>query len=200
MSDWQDIKDERFEPLLNEVNKLHHRKFFDEKTSRLVCKTLPFFKHYKLLKATEYSARPALSMCFLFNGSDVVKLDGTKEPILETCKKDSISLTKNNVITYVKFFLDNVKAEEGSFQIIESTDDITFSEKATPKEKTTLNKNILPTEAISTTENAFNIMTSLIYARCLYHATLKINKNGTVDIADEKPVLTDLPIRKIMLR
>ncbi|MCK5296564.1 MAG: hypothetical protein KAJ75_06715 [Alphaproteobacteria bacterium] len=198
--EWQAIKDERFKSLLEAVNSLHHRKFFDEKTSRLFCKDLPFFENYQLLKATEYSAHPPLSMRFLFNGSDVIKLNGTKKPILDVCKKDSLSITKNNIISYVKFFLDNVTAKEGSFQIIESIDDITFFENTTPKEKTAINKNILPIEILSVKEKAFKITASLLYSKCLYHATLKINKNGTVNIAKEKPVLTNLPVRKIMLR
>lgn len=195
---FEKVSEEQFPKLLEGINALHNRPFFNEK-SYLEAQPVSFYRDYKLLKATSYSGMHPVSMLFFYNSSDIVKVNGDRATFEEMSKKADIHLTKYNVVTYAKFFLGSLMTDGGSFQIVQSIKDVRFTGDPTEELIKEL-PDLIKTAKITESDDGFMLDVSMLYSDCLYDAEIFVGKRGELDIKEEKIIREDVPTREIYLR
>ncbi|MGD9637445.1 MAG: hypothetical protein AB7U85_00120 [Alphaproteobacteria bacterium] len=196
---WTPVDKKNARLIIEKINALHDITLFDSESTRLQETKLSFYDDYILLKATELAAIPPLNMRFLFRSGEIVKLDGTIDAFNTVNRKAKINLNQDNVYAYAKFFLGSLVSQDGAFRIVESIDDVEFSLDPTDEELEKITSAI-NSPIIKEDDNGFNIETNMIYSDCVYKVNIFVNKNGDLDILNEEVLLSEMPVRAIMLR
>lgn len=179
--------------LVKRINAAIGRNFFKPEKFGLSREKLPFYQDAELVRATSFSARPNVTKSYVCTQSDVFALDGSKEAIEEVNAKETLDLNDGTIIPYVTFFLNSLATPDGKFKLINTVSDIPF-ETAIDAE-TVRNLSILIKKPVFEKKGeGFSIEASILYAATLYQATISVSKDGNVDINDEQPVYSDLPI------
>ncbi|MCK5295583.1 MAG: hypothetical protein KAJ75_01715 [Alphaproteobacteria bacterium] len=195
---FEKVSEEQFPKLLERINDLHHRPFFN-KESYLETRPVSFYRDYKLLKATSYSGMFPVSMQFFYNSNDIVKVNGDRATFEEMSKKADVHLTKYNVVTYAKIFLGSLMTDGGSFQIVQSLEDVKFTGDITEELLKEL-PDLIKTAKITKADDGFMLDASMFYDNNLYDAEIFIGKHGELDIKEEKLIRENIPTREIYLR
>ncbi len=198
-NDWINVDKTVFSDLLKKINSLHQISFYSEESSSLREKGLSFYGNLKLVEATEFASHPPLTMRFLVKGGEVFKLDGSKETIYDINKEAEMNITLDNAIDYAKFLMGSIMTEDGSFRIVQSMDEVEYSNDPKDDEIKLLEENVKPAK-IKETGNGYEIICSMLYDDCVYKAKLSVTKDGLVDIEEEKLIATEMPTRQIFLK
>lgn len=141
---WIDVQDENVPSLIEKINEQSSLKLFSEDRSHVEMAELPFYKNFKLVQATTFSSIPPVTMQYLVAGSapnwDVVKLNGTRDPIFENNARAGLVLNAETVVPYATFVLGAVQTEQGSLRLVEKVDDETFTNTPTPEQRKTVTR------------------------------------------------------------
>lgn len=159
---------------------------FTEERTHLEMSPLPFFEKYVLIKATCFSTIPPVTMCFLWdNKNHVIKTDGTRDCIFDNLPKLGLVLNDSTLVPYVRFVLDCVQTENGSLRLVETFDEIEFSDRPTEDETAFLKKIVRP--AVCKKNDDHYLLTAIvIYGETVFEAEIKVEKNGKFDFTNEK--------------
>jgi len=200
--DWNEISDSDTEILIKKINALSSFDMFTPGRSHLTIADLPFYSNFKLLQATTFSSIPPVTMQYLIAGrgadAEVIKMDGTREPIFENNPKGGLILNAQTVVAYATFVLGAVQTEEGSLRLVEKVDEDTFSNTPTPQQRKDVTHMIRPAK-VTETAAGFNLDVIMLYGDSVYRADLEIRKDGFIEIKDEELLAEGLPIRPIFL-
>ncbi|MBR1777084.1 MAG: hypothetical protein IJ752_00660 [Alphaproteobacteria bacterium] len=199
---WNEIPDSDVEVLIKKVNALSAFEMFTPGRSRLVVADLPFYSNFKLLQATTFSSIPPVTMQYLIAGqgadAEVIKMDGTREPIFENNPRGGLILNAQTVVPYATFVLDAVQTEEGTLRLVEKVDEETFSNTPTPQQRKEVTHLIRPAK-VTETDDGFNLDVIMLYGDSVYRADLEVKKDGFIEIKEEELLAEGLPIRPIFL-
>lgn len=199
---WNEVSDTDVEVLIKKVNALSSFEMFAPGRSRFVIADLPFYSNFKLLQATTFSSIPPVTMRYLIAGqgadAEVIKMDGTREPIFENNARAGLVLNAQTVVPYATFVLDAVQTEEGTLRLVEKVDEDTFSSTPTPQQRKDVTHMIRPAKVEETAEG-FNLDVIMLYGDSVYRADLEVKKDGFIEIKEEELLAEGLPIRPIFL-
>lgn len=199
---WNEVSDADVEVLIKKVNALSSFEMFTPGRSRFVVADLPFYSNFKLLQATTFSSIPPVTMQYLIAGqgadAEVIKMDGTREPIFENNPKAGLILNAQTVVAYATFVLDAVQTEEGTLRLVEKVDEDTFSNTPTPQQRKDVTHMIRPAK-VTETADGFSLDVIMLYGDSIYRADLEVRKDGFIEIKDEELLAEGLPIRPIFL-
>lgn len=199
---WNEVPDTDVEVLIKKVNALSSFEMFAPGRSRFVIADLPFYSNFKLLQATTFSSIPPVTMRYLIAGqgadAEVIKMDGTREPIFENNARAGLVLNAQTVVPYATFVLDAVQTEEGTLRLVEKVDEDTFSSTPTPQQRKDVTHMIRPAKVEETAEG-FNLDVIMLYGDSVYRADLEVKKDGFIEIKEEELLAEGLPIRPIFL-
>lgn len=199
---WNEVSDTDVEVLIKKVNALSSFEMFAPGRSRFVIADLPFYSNFKLLQATTFSSIPPVTMRYLIAGqgadAEVIKMDGTREPIFENNARAGLVLNTQTVVPYATFVLDAVQTEEGTLRLVEKVDEDTFSSTPTPQQRKDVTHMIRPAKVEETAEG-FNLDVIMLYGDSVYRADLEVKKDGFIEIKEEELLAEGLPIRPIFL-
>ena len=199
---WNEISDEEAGILIKKINPLSSCDMFSVDRSRLQIADLPFYSNFKLLQATTFSSIPPVTMHYLVSGkgadAEVIKMDGTREPIFENNPKGGLILNAQTVVAYATFVLDAVQTEEGSLRLVEKVDEDTFSSTPTPQQRKDVTHLIRPAK-VTETADGFALDVIMLYGDSVYRADLDVKKDGFIEIKNEELLAEGLPIRPIFL-
>ncbi len=200
--DWKEIPDSEVEILIKKVNALSSFAMFTPGRSHLTMAALPFYSEFKLLQATTFSSIPPVTMEYLVKGegenAEVIKMDGTRDPIFENNAKGGLILNKDTVVAYATFVLDAVQTEEGSLRLVEHVDEDTFTDTPTPQQRKDVTHMIRPAK-VTETADGFDLDVIMLYGDSVYRADLEVKKDGFIEIKQEELLAEGLPIRPIFL-
>ena len=197
---WQKIPEEEAKPLREGINALHYRAYFNDDSSTFKSQSLPFFKNLKLVKATEHSTHPHLSMRFLAHQDTIIKLDGSPDSINFAHQKDALNLNRENIEEYVRFYFSCVNPAEGFFDLIETIDDLPLDDELDEKIYNDLSQKIASPKLIEENKEAFTVSFFLLHAGYLYEAEAFVFLDGSIEIKKEKLLLDGLPSRRTRLK
>ena len=199
---WNEIPETDEEVLIKKVNALSSFEMFSPGRSRFVVADLPFYSNFKLLQATTFSSIPPVTMQYLIAGkgadAEVIKMDGTRDPILANNARAGLILNAKTVVAYATFVLGAVQTEEGTLRLVEAVDEDTFSNLPTPHQRKEVTHMIRPAK-VTETEKGFNLDVIMLYGDSIYRADLEVAKDGFIEIKDEELLAEGLPIRPIFL-
>ena len=199
---WNEIPDDQIEVLIKKINALSTFNMFTPGRSHLTIAELPFYSEFKLLQATTFSSIPPVTMEYLIKGegenAEVIKMDGTRDPIFENNAKGGLILNKDTVVAYAAFVLDAVQTEQGSLRLVEKVDEDTFTDTPTPQQRKDVTHMIRPAK-VTETADGFALDAIMLYGDSVYRADIDVKKDGFIEIKDEQLLAEGLPIRPIFL-
>ncbi len=199
---WNEIPDDQIEVLIKKINALSTFSMFTPGRSHLTIAELPFYSEFKLLQATTFSSIPPVTMEYLIKGegenAEVIKMDGTRDPIFENNAKGGLILNKDTVVAYAAFVLDAVQTEQGSLRLVEKVDEDTFTDTPTPQQRKDVTHMIRPAK-VTETADGFALDAIMLYGDSVYRADIDVKKDGFIEIKDEQLLAEGLPIRPIFL-
>ncbi len=195
---WEWIPNEQQAGLLRKINALFSHEMFTPDQTALKTQPLEWFCDWQLLQARDYNYHPYLQMLFFWNEPDLIRMDGSQEPILQLCKLCPPYLNRENVYDYARFYLGAIQAEEGTLRLVRPGWDIDFNRDPTPGEIRNLRKAIKEPEITEMDAN-WHIRGTVLYGDCVYRAELQVLPGGSIDLMGEELLLEDMPVREIFL-
>ena len=199
---WIDVPDSDVQSLLEKINDQSTLKLFSEDRSHVEAADLPFYRNFKLVQATTYSSIPPVTMQYLVGGSapdwDVVKLNGTRDPVFENNPRAGLVLNADTVVAYATFVLGAVQTEQGSLRLVEKVDEDTFTNTPPPEQRKTVTHLIRKAE-VKETADGFTLDVIMLYGDSVYRAELDVKKDGYIEITKEETLAEGMPIRPIFL-
>ncbi|MCQ2914935.1 MAG: hypothetical protein MJ247_07065 [Alphaproteobacteria bacterium] len=194
---WVDVEKE--DALIEKINALSTFAIFKAGKTHLQTAELPFYKNFKFLKATTFSTIPPVTMTYLLaNNGDVIKMDGTREPIFENNPKAGLVLNESTVVAYATFVLDAVQTDQGSLRLVEHVDEETFTDRPTPQQRKDVTHAIRPAK-VEKTADGFKLDAIMLYGDTVFRADIVVRNDGFIEILGEEKLLEGLPIRPIFL-
>lgn len=160
--------------------------------------SLPFYRDYDWYEIENNGATPQIHAYYLISENNTYALDGSSEPIHKV-NDEFIELNHDNIMLYLEFFCSNVHGSGGRFLTIENADEIEWNEIPDESFITDLRGQINPLRITSISDldgyRIWNIECEILYENSLFRAQMSINgKTGTVEMGDDTPLATDLPV------
>ncbi len=196
---WVEVPDSNTESLIGKINAQSTFDIFSAGRTHLQVAELPFYKNFKLLQATTFTTIPPVTMQYLLTAEgEVIKMDGTRDPIFENNPKAGLILNEQTVVAYATFVMDAVQSEEGTLRLVEHVDDETFTGTPTPQQRKDVTHMIRPAK-VTKTADGFKLDVIMLYGDAVYRADLDVKNDGFIEIVNEEKLAEGLPIRPIFL-
>ena len=205
--DWQDRGLAKLSPedtgkVLAEVNPHFAPLPMGEKTTSVSRRDLPFYDNLALYAFTDFSTMPPVTKYALYRPGLVIAIDWTNDTIYEANESAPLKLDPANMADYARFFFSFVRGEQGRIRLIESLDDVPFMETPKPAEIKALATFIHPLRPEPYGgSGAFRLHAVFLFQSDLFSATIEIDPDGTIGMADEKLLIEGMPAQAdILLR
>lgn len=196
---WNEVPETETEALINKINALSTYNLFNADRTHLQIADLPFYTNFKLLQATTFSTIPPVTMEYLLTkNGDVIKMDGTREPIFEHNKDAGLVLNEETVVAYATFVLDAVQTDQGTLRLVEHVDEDTFTDTPTPQQRKDVTHMIRPAKVVKT-DDGFKLDVIMLYGDSVFRADLDVKNDGYIEIMGEEKLAEGMPIRPIFL-
>lgn len=181
--------------LLEDINPKIDGFDFNPETTTILAQDLNFFPGHRLLEINDVSEKPDMQRIVIHGTQGTVVMDWTNEPIYGLCEKVPIRLGDDTVADYVKFFFHYVRGRHGRFIIIESVDDIAWSEEPPPPARNAIGKMIEPIAIENRDdEQTYNLVARMIFKDSLFKSKVHVQKNGLVSLSGEELVVEEMPV------
>lgn len=184
--------------LVGFINKYNDSNLVSVSESTFYEAKLPFYKDFKLITFIDLSFCPYLEIRLLDNGDKSFILDGTQQPFYEVNSITPLLLNDDNVFQYAMLVLGNTQKNDNSFRLVTSIDDIYFSQEPT-KEQYQLIESSIRTTKIKHEDGSYKIKTTLLFDDTIAKVVIRVFNDGKVEIAKEKLLLNNMPIRELIL-
>lgn len=121
----------------------------------------------------------------------ISNLNGTKIPIYKLNGKLPINLTNENIKDYVNFFFQQSHGQNGSFQSINSIDDIYWNDNINSKELKKAKKYVINAlkslpKKINNTDSGWKLKMLFNFKNSLFISTVNVSRDGDVSLVDEE--------------
>jgi hypothetical protein len=128
----------------------------------------------------------------------VVVLDGTSQPIHKLngllAERGELHITTETAEQYVRFFGENVHADQGPFNIVERTRELEWRFETDAVEEA-LAGVLWPLIRVCSAADGTTVIQAFVgYGRDLYMALFKVGTDGFIVMLDDTRLLSDLPI------
>ncbi|MDT5366837.1 MAG: cell division protease FtsH [Mycobacterium sp.] len=171
---------------------------------------LSFYKAYRLMELA-FVREHGPERAFVLDGpGGTAWLNGSSEPMHATNEDESLALTDATVADYVRFFFYFLRADEGAFVLIESSEEIGSAEEPGDATKEEGDKDDVLTLETARGKARPLLMRGLdatgrwlldatvAYDGCLYNMTAAAERDGAIEMTDDDPIglLTGLVVPK----
>lgn len=170
---------------------------FNATNTVIMARTLDFYPGYRFYDMADFSSNPPLKRFVLIKKDQVTILDFTNSPIYEINKTAPIYLNADTVYDYVRFFFNFVRGRHGRFLIVESVDDIAWTEEPPPAAKKSISKLIMPVSLIAkdTDNGEFHLRAQMVFRDSLFSADIIVQRDGLVQLNNEQLMIEDMPVQ-----
>ncbi len=164
---------------------------------RVLGRPLPFYSGYRLIEMVARDTHPPVVRSFVeHNDGTLTLLDWTNEPVYALNQSVPISLSRETVGAYVKFFFTYIKGKHGRFLIVDNPDEIDWKDEPPPAGRKALAKMIEPLSILRTDpDGTFHLQASMIFKDSLFAAKIAVDPAGLVTLYDEELLVEDIPVR-----
>jgi len=192
---WNKKSEKETKQLLSEINNMIDPVPFDLEKTIIRFQPLPFYEGYELLELTDMSTIPAAKKYVIYKSGDVNVIDWTNDVIYELNKNAPINLTESNITSYIKFFFEYVQGRHGKFTVIETEYDIKWQVEPPAQGRKAMQEMLKPVEFLNKdSDGAFNLKAFVTYKDSLFTTSIKITKEGIVDISKEEIKVEGMPL------
>lgn len=189
------LEQNQIQPLLDQINAETQGADFDIDSISLLKQDTSFYPDWTFFDLTDHSTVPHRRMFYLHHKDKFIPLNWTHEQIYELNHTIPIDLNDSNIVDYVRFFLVFAKGEHGRFLLIESIDDLNWSEQPLPTAKQAISTmlKILGQPEIDANKN-WNFDATILLKDSLFRCHISVCPAGEVTINNEELLIESLPI------
>lgn len=181
--------------ILDKLNPEFDGSIFDPVETTILAQSVSFYSGYRLLDIADHAAIPPLRRFALYSDTDFFVLNFSNEPIYELNQKLPISLNKDNIADYARFFFTYVRGRHGRFIIIESVDDIAWKEDPPPSARKAIGQMLTPIILENVDKDgSYQLSATMIFKDSLFKSKIKIDSKGFVSLSDEELLVEDMPV------
>lgn len=181
--------------LIKEINIEHDGTPLDPERTIIMSQTLSFYPRCRFLDIVDERIHPTIHKYAFHNTDDLIFLNWTNAPIYKLNETLPISLNKNNVVDYVRFFFACVRGRKGHFEVIETVDDIRWKEDPPIAARKAMGKLIEPVHLVSENEDgSYSLKACMVFKDSIFSADVHVSRKGHVDLSNEALLIEDVPI------
>jgi hypothetical protein len=194
---WNAVSDTEKQGFFDKVGKIDDKHECTAETTEVHWRQLPFYKQVALIRLRDTNWDPShLSVYYLTNKGELTRLDGTSPPIHMTNAEAPIKVTEDNVLDYLRFFCFFVRGEEGPFLVSENMDSYGLPENMDDTTSKAVEGVLRPaTYEGKNSEGHFMCDAIVFYSNALFLSNFAIQPSGMIEMLEDDPLLTDLPVR-----
>lgn len=184
--DWKICERDEARAIIDNVQSIKNDGLFNPISSEVKYRILPFYDNIKFYRITNFATLPCFSLDYLGDGQNFFVLDGVANTIYQNNHKHSFKLDTENVLSYLMFFLENVKIDEGEVFLVLKLANLPFLESLDDHQVDYIRANFKqPEVTYDTTLNCFVINCTLYFMGILMHTAVKVDPDGIVSILDQ---------------
>lgn len=130
-------------------------------------------------------------------------LNGTSPPIHEANTKLPIDIqTSEDAAAYLRFFTTYVQGKDGSFQLVETLDELPWSEGVIPQRYIGVADLLRPVALWADPEkkDRWFATATVNYGDTIFHAKFTVFKTGLIQMDDDVPVAENLPLDLLKIK
>ncbi len=153
---------------------------------------LPFYRNFVLIDARLLGVAGVGQVLLLHDGTQTIWLDGQSGPIHAVNELESLRLTADTALDYVRYFLYAMRGEQGAFVLIESPDEIGVDGAevaAAPMAVQQLRERWTPLRLDGEADDGrLRVRATIAYAGSLFASTFALPANGEIQMIDDLPL------------
>ena len=181
--------------LISEINPYFKDNAFAPENVTILSQDMSFYPGYQFLDIADFSATPAVRKFVVFKSGFVNVLNWTNDPIYRLNEIVPIKLNQENVADYVRFFFSYIRGRHGRFIIVESVDDIAWSEEPPAAARKAIGQMIAPVQIMgSDKDGTFHLSACMVFKDSLFRTDIHVKAGGTVDLSSEELLIEDMPV------
>lgn len=200
---WQLLEDKQRNLYIKRAG-IEEETFLADTTIRVRRCELPFYRDYNWYEITNRGRNPDENAYFLMDEKETLPLCGSTE-VIYTANEKHLNLTKSNVLMYLRFFCSTICCEKGRFLMLDHIDQIEWTIEPDLDYLDDLRDQILPPRIKEMRKDGESLIwiveSEMVYDSSLYTTRFAIHeKDGLVEMEDEKLIAADLPIVTDLVR
>lgn len=181
--------------LISEINPILQEGPFSPQTTTMLEQELSFYPGCRFFEIADYSITPSPRKYVITGKGGNIVLNWTNGPIYKLNERLPIKLNAENVIDYARFFFSYIKGRHGRFIIVETIEDIQWSEEPPAAARKAIAQLISPIILSSTgKDGTFHLTVCMIFKDALFRTDAHIKPNGLVDLSNEELLIENMPI------
>lgn len=141
--------------------------------------------------------RPTGIYAYIRRGDRVVPIDGRSAQIHELSASAPIRLdTISRAITYVRFFMAAIQSrdQKGTFRVVDDASDVPWLSTATDQDRSGVAAQIFPASVTPSSSDGWQAQVAGQHGNGLFRATLWVKPDGGVEMLNDVPIGSVLPI------
>ena len=190
--EWHRLPHEQAAEVMRAIGANADAAVFSKQLTEVACRTLPFYKNFKLYRLTNYATMPCFTMDYLGNPDNdkFYTLDGLANTLYDVNDDDHIELTFDTVVAYLDFFFAQVQGPDGDIYLIKSPEGLPMLGSLPENQQNSVREHFqhLITEADPDNEG-FKITGTVFYGGSLISAHIAVHKRGLITIKDQTLLL-----------
>lgn len=172
--------------------------FLDEEQVIVRTCPLPFYPGHVWCDIEDRRMQPSCHAYYLVGAGAALFLDG-ESGVIHTANEKLLRLERADVVRYLEFFCTSVHGEMGRFLLVESVDELEWTEDPEESFKENLRAQIWPPRIVSTIaageETGWIVESQIQYEDALFNSRFQILKaSGAVEMVDDTVLAGDLPV------
>lgn len=163
---------------------------------RLRCLDVTFYEGATLyeLEVGLAESGPGI-LAYIRRGDQTVRIDGKSTQIHELSANAPIRIeTLQQGVAFLRFFMGALQADEGIFRVIDGEGDLHWLPSATPEQRKAQASRIKRLEVEISPSGGWQAHGTVGYGKGLSNVQLWLHPDGKVEMLDDKPLATDLPV------
>lgn len=185
------------ESLLQEINPVMDGAAFSPATAILLAQDLGFYPGYRFIEVADYEQHPPRRRYVIHGAGKAVAMNGENDPIYKLNEDAPIRLDESTVAEYVRFFFRTVRGRRDGrrFLIVETVDDIQWREEPPPAARKAIGKILTPLSiVVREADGGYRLTACLMFKDSLFKATVKVRRDGVIDLDDEELLIEGMPV------
>jgi len=165
-----------------------------DSTASVEVRKLEFYSGLiELVRVTGFWAEGGEKKYFLYNGSNLTRLNGTSPPIYGFNANHGLNFNSRTALSYLSFFGFFVRGELGPFFYYDRsfTDYYTIG-ASLDFSRELAKKRLSPPRCVETGEKDFDCNLSIFYGNALFDVQMKLENSGRVSMVSDEALLTGL--------
>jgi TIR domain len=191
MSDWTRVDPGPSQVILDQLSGDAGQCDLTAEETDVDCRSLTFYRRYKLYRLINRATLPAFSMHYLGDGEHFFALNGTANPIYTASEQDPLQLAEGSVILYVEFFFSHVQGSEGEVFFVKDPRRTPLLAALDDDQRATLLAEHRPlTLQYDSATGEFLVHGTLHYGGGLINASVAVDPTGKISFHEMSIVLT----------